>query len=51
MRPEPILSGSVGPGWNNGKATAVLFARNGARVFCVDFKEAAACEMAHTWDV
>jgi NAD(P)-dependent dehydrogenase (short-subunit alcohol dehydrogenase family) len=29
-------AGSVGPGWGNGKATAVLFARNGAHVICVD---------------
>ena len=24
-------AGSIGPGWGNGKATAVLFARNGAK--------------------
>ena len=35
-------AGSVGPGWGNGKATAVLFARQGARVFLVDINEAAA---------
>src|SRR4030067_1234160 len=29
-------AGSVGPGWGNGKATAVLFAREGAKVFAVD---------------
>jgi NAD(P)-dependent dehydrogenase (short-subunit alcohol dehydrogenase family) len=29
-------AGSVGPGWGNGKATAVLFAREGAKVFGVD---------------
>ncbi|HYB11713.1 MAG TPA: SDR family NAD(P)-dependent oxidoreductase [Alphaproteobacteria bacterium] len=29
-------AGSVGPGWGNGKATAVLFAREGARVFACD---------------
>ena len=29
-------AGSVGPGWGNGKAAAVLFAREGAAVFCVD---------------
>jgi NAD(P)-dependent dehydrogenase (short-subunit alcohol dehydrogenase family) len=28
--------GSVGEGWGNGKATAVLFAREGARVYGVD---------------
>ena len=29
-------AGSQGPGIGNGKATAVLFAREGARVLCVD---------------
>jgi NAD(P)-dependent dehydrogenase (short-subunit alcohol dehydrogenase family) len=29
-------AGSSGPGWGNGKATAVLFAREGAKVFAVD---------------
>jgi NAD(P)-dependent dehydrogenase (short-subunit alcohol dehydrogenase family) len=29
-------AGSSGPGWGNGKATAVLFAREGATVFAVD---------------
>jgi len=29
-------AGASGPGWGNGKAAAVLFAREGARVFCVD---------------
>ena len=28
--------GSVGPGWGNGKAISVLFAREGARVFGID---------------
>lgn len=37
-------AGSVGPGWGNGKATAVLFARQGASVFLVDINEAAARE-------
>jgi NAD(P)-dependent dehydrogenase (short-subunit alcohol dehydrogenase family) len=37
-------AGSVGPGWGNGKATAVLFARNGAQVVCVDVKLEAAQE-------
>jgi NAD(P)-dependent dehydrogenase (short-subunit alcohol dehydrogenase family) len=37
-------AGSVGPGWGNGKATAVLFARNGANVICVDVKRPAAQE-------
>ena len=29
-------AGSIGPGWGNGKAIAVLFAREGAKVFAVD---------------
>src|SRR4029077_16095876 len=39
-------AGSVGPGWGNGKATATLFAREGAHVVCVDFNPAAAQETA-----
>jgi NAD(P)-dependent dehydrogenase (short-subunit alcohol dehydrogenase family) len=35
-------AGSVGPGWGNGKATAVLFAREGAKVFAVDINLSAA---------
>ena len=34
-------AGSIGPGWGNGKATAVLFAREGAKVFAVDINLAA----------
>lgn len=37
-------AGSVGPGWGNGKATATLFAREGAEVVCVDIKPEAAEE-------
>lgn len=37
-------AGSIGPGWGNGKATAVLFAREGAKVFAVDINLAAAEE-------
>ena len=37
-------AGSIGPGWGNGKATAVLFAREGAKVFAVDLNPAAAEE-------
>ena len=29
-------AGSSGPGWGNGKATAVLFAREGAKVLAAD---------------
>jgi NAD(P)-dependent dehydrogenase (short-subunit alcohol dehydrogenase family) len=37
-------AGSIGPGWGNGKATAVLFAREGAKVFAVDVNPEAAEE-------
>ena len=37
-------AGSIAPGWGNGKATAVLFAREGAKVFAVDKNPAAAAE-------
>ncbi len=39
-----IGAGSVGPGWGNGKATSVLFAREGAKIFAVDIDLAAAGE-------
>jgi NAD(P)-dependent dehydrogenase (short-subunit alcohol dehydrogenase family) len=39
-------AGSAGPGWGNGKAAAVLFAREGAKVACVDRDPAAAEETA-----
>ena len=39
-----VGAGSIGPGWGNGKATSVLFAREGARVFCTDVNGAAADE-------
>ena len=39
-----VGAGSSGPGWGNGKCTAVTFAREGARVMCVDRKRAAAEE-------
>src|SRR5438128_10824998 len=41
-----VGAGSIGPGWGNGKATAVTFAREGAQVFCVDRNGAAAEETA-----
>ncbi|MBM3485558.1 MAG: SDR family oxidoreductase [Alphaproteobacteria bacterium] len=37
-------AGSIGPGWGNGKAAAVLYGREGGRVFCVDRALAAAEE-------
>jgi len=37
-------AGSAGPGWGNGKAAAVLFAREGAKIFAVDINLAAAGE-------
>lgn len=39
-------AGSVGCGWGNGKATAVTYARNGAKVACVDVTANAAEETA-----
>ena len=41
-----VGAGSIGPGWGNGKATAVLFAREGARVVCADRDLDAATETA-----
>src|SRR3954451_20508551 len=41
-----VGAGSIGPGWGNGKATAVTFAREGAQVFCVDRNGKAAQETA-----
>src|SRR5262245_21259286 len=37
-------AGSIAQGWSNGKATAVLFAREGAKVFAVDRDRNAAQE-------
>jgi len=39
-------AGSSGPGWGNGKAAAVLYAREGAQVVAVDIVEATARETA-----
>ncbi len=39
-----IGAGSVGPGWGNGKAAAVLYAREGAKVMAVDVNISAAEE-------
>jgi NAD(P)-dependent dehydrogenase (short-subunit alcohol dehydrogenase family) len=41
-----IGAGSIGPGWGNGKATAVLFAREGAKVLCADINQDAAEQTA-----
>ncbi len=37
-------AGSSGPGWGNGKAAAVLYAREGARVLALDIDESAVAE-------
>jgi NAD(P)-dependent dehydrogenase (short-subunit alcohol dehydrogenase family) len=39
-------AGAIGPGWGNGKATAVAFVREGAKVFCTDINPDAASETA-----
>jgi len=39
-----VGAGSCGPGWGNGKAAAVLYAREGAKVFGADIQLAAAEE-------
>jgi NAD(P)-dependent dehydrogenase (short-subunit alcohol dehydrogenase family) len=39
-----IGAGSSGPGWGNGKAISVLYAREGAKVFAVDIRAEAAEE-------
>jgi NAD(P)-dependent dehydrogenase (short-subunit alcohol dehydrogenase family) len=41
-----VGAGSVGPGWGNGKATAVAYAREGADVICLDRNLTAAQETA-----
>jgi NAD(P)-dependent dehydrogenase (short-subunit alcohol dehydrogenase family) len=41
-----VGAGSIGPGWGNGKATAVAFAREGAKVLCADIDLAAAEQTA-----
>ncbi len=40
-------AGSSGPGWGNGKAAAVAYARAGAKVACVDLNKTAAEETAN----
>src|SRR5881392_3625415 len=39
-------AGSSGPGWGNGKAAAVAYAREGAKVVAVDLSAVAADETA-----
>lgn len=49
MKDKVVLvagAGSSGPGWGNGKAAAVLYAREGAKVFAVDYRLEAAQETA-----
>jgi NAD(P)-dependent dehydrogenase (short-subunit alcohol dehydrogenase family) len=41
-----VGAGSIGPGWGNGKAAAVLYAREGAKVLAVDARREAAEETA-----
>src|SRR5437016_11893009 len=41
-------AGSSGPGWGNGKATAVLFAREGAKVLAADLYLDAALQYARS---
>jgi NAD(P)-dependent dehydrogenase (short-subunit alcohol dehydrogenase family) len=41
-----VGAGSIGPGWGNGKAASVAFAREGATVFCADINLKAAEETA-----
>jgi NAD(P)-dependent dehydrogenase (short-subunit alcohol dehydrogenase family) len=41
-----VGAGAIGPGWGNGKATAVAFAREGAKVLCADVNLTAAEETA-----
>ena len=39
-------AGSIGPGWGNGKAAAVAFAREGAKIFALDINPDAVAETA-----
>ena len=39
-------AGSIGPGWGNGKAAAVLFAREGAKILAADINRGAAEDTA-----
>jgi NAD(P)-dependent dehydrogenase (short-subunit alcohol dehydrogenase family) len=49
MKDKAVLvcgAGSSGPGWGNGKACAIAYAREGGRVFAVDVVAEAAAETA-----
>ena len=37
-------AGSIGDGWGNGKAAAYVYGKEGAKTFCVDFRQEAAEE-------
>src|SRR2546421_11503552 len=39
-----VGGGSIGPGWGNGKAAAVLYALEGAKVLVIDLRREAADE-------
>lgn len=39
-------AGSVGDGWGNGKAAAYVYGKEGAKVYCVDFRKEAAEQTA-----
>ena len=43
-------AGSIAPGWSNGKAAAVLYAREGAKVFAADIRLDAATETSQIID-
>jgi len=43
-----VGAGSIRPGMGNGKATAILFAKEGAKVMCVDLRLEAAQETVET---
>ena len=39
-------AGSIGPGWGNGKAAAVLYAREGSKVLAAELQQYARTRMA-----